>query len=96
MTRNAEFARIFSSPELSAAAVADNSLGHLKEIAIALECALKEVVDVDAERQLHKLLWLLCKRSGGGLCRRAHNAKPECDRDNFCVCVGLDGRTSEA
>ena len=92
----AEFNQVLSSPVVSAAAAADSSTGRLVQIAVALDCALKEAASPDAERQLHKLLWLLCKRSGGDICRPADSSKPGCNKTHRCVCGQAGDRTAPA
>jgi hypothetical protein len=77
---------ILSSPRVSATVSSDSFAGHVAEIAIALNCALDEASNADAERQLKKLVWLLCSRSGGGACRTEIVPAPECTRTHRCVC----------
>lgn len=84
--RNATLTGILSNPKVSVVVLTDSFAGRVAEIAIALDCALDETSNADAERQLNKLIWLLCTRSGGGACRKESVPAPECSRTHRCVC----------
>jgi hypothetical protein len=87
---------VLSSPNVSAAVASDSFAGRVAEIAIALDCALDEASNADAERQLNKLVWLLCARSGGGACRAEVASASECRRTHHCVCGQAAGRGAAA
>ena len=89
--RSTALMTILSSPKVSAAVSTDSFAGRVAEIAIALDCALDEAFNADAERQLNRLVWLLCARSGGGACLREVVSGSECTRPPRCVC----GQTAE-
>ncbi len=72
--RSAALMTVLSNPRVSAAVSSDSFACRVAEIAIALDCALDEASNADAERQLNKLAWLLCARSGGGACRAGARA----------------------
>jgi hypothetical protein len=78
---------ILSSPRVAATVSSDSFAGHVAQIAIALNCALDETSNADAERQLNKLVWLLCARSGGGACRHEPLPQRECLRTHRCTCA---------
>ena len=84
MMRSAALMTILSSPRVAATVSSDSFAGHVAEIAIALNCALDEASNADAERQLHKLVWLLCTRSGGSACRTETLPGRECVRTHRC------------
>lgn len=92
--RFAKISAVLSSPELSAAAAADGGIGRLAQVAVALNCALEEASTADAERQLLKLVWLLCARSGGDICRSAGTLKAACDKTHQCACGRVEGSGS--
>jgi hypothetical protein len=79
--------RILGSPEISAAVARDSFTSRVAEIAVALDCALGEATNADAERQLHKLVWLLCSRSGGGVCQAEGYSDSECRKTHYCTCA---------
>ncbi|MCE9569810.1 MAG: hypothetical protein K8R10_07355 [Rhodocyclales bacterium] len=87
----AKISAVLSSPELSAAAAADGGVGRLAQVAVALNCALEEASTADAERQLHKLVWLLCARSGGDICGSADTLKAGCNKTHQCLCGKGEG-----
>ena len=87
--RSTAFMAILSSPRVSATVSNDSFASHVAEIAIALNCALDEASNADAERQLNKLVWLLCSRSGGGVCRPEPLPQRECLRTHRCSCEHL-------
>lgn len=84
--RSAALMTVLSNPRVSAAVSSDSFACRVAEIAIALDCALDEASNADAERQLNKLAWLLCARSGGGACRAEFVPDTECARTHRCVC----------
>ena len=84
--RSAALMTVLSNPRVSAAVSNDSFVGRVAEIAIALDCALDEASNADAERQLNKLAWLLCARRGGGACRKELVSGSECTRTHRCVC----------
>ncbi len=84
--RSTALMTILSSPRVSATVSTDSFAGHVAEIAIALNCALDQASNADAERQLKKLVWLLCSRSGGGACRPEPLPQRECLRTHRCSC----------
>ncbi len=92
--RFAKISAVLSSPEFSAAAAADGGIGRLAQVAVALNCALEEASTADAERQLLKLVWLLCARSGGDICRSAGTLKAACDKTHQCACGRVEGSGS--
>ena len=84
--RSAALMTVLSNPRVSAAVASDSFAGRVAEIAIALDCALEEASNADAERQLNKLAWLLCARSGGSACRTEVVTSSECTRTHRCGC----------
>jgi tetratricopeptide (TPR) repeat protein len=69
----------------------DLQIGRLAQVAVALNCALEEASTADAERQLHKLVWLLCARSGGDICGSVGTFKAGCNKTHQCLCGKVEG-----
>lgn len=69
------------------AMVSDPGARRLTEVATAVESVVREVPDAgeDVMRQLHKLAWIICQRSGGCLCGHHEALKPDCLKANSCM-----------
>lgn len=65
----------------------DPGARRLTEVAAAVESVVSEVPDAgdDVNRQLHKLAWIICQRSGGCLCDDHEALKPDCRKANSCM-----------
>lgn len=70
-----------------AVAAGDPGTQRLSEVASAVESVVSEVPDAgdDVSRQLHKLAWIICQRSGGCLCDDHEALKPDCRKANSCM-----------
>ena len=89
--RFAKISALLTCPALAPAAAADGGIGRLAQVAVALNCALEEASTADAERQLHKLVWLLCARSGGDICGSVATFKAGCNKTHQCLCGKVEG-----
>jgi len=70
-----------------AASAGDPSARRLVEVATAVESVVCEVPNAgdDANRQLHKLAWIICQRCGGRLCDDHETLRADCARSNSCM-----------
>jgi len=75
---------VLATPRLAVEAAADPGVGRLRQIATALEAALRACHTCDAERQLRRLTWLLCRRCGGRACDRSAGQPDGCAASQHC------------